>query len=387
MRKVCLIFAALLLGFCLPPRAGAQGQAFQLQTVAATVANNATCTGSPQDFTTAQGISQFINIGQTSHLATAVSNASTFSMEIDGIDNLGNVFRLSDVQVGVPSSAKGGLVVSANGYMTNIQIAVTCTAGATFSVSYSGSFSPTPFNTAGSLLNAVDKLPFQTAAAGTTVSTTFQSPTGSSSGTIIFQYAATGPAGSTITAQCLSNAGVDLSLFTFTPATSTPAQLFTVNASTCPFVTLTYTAGGASATTFNLEYVFNSVGSQTVTADVCTSGATKQSTPIAAITSATTVQLVAAAAGKVIYPCEISMIGNGSGTTATVAFEYGTGASCGTGTTLLSGPLTFNNSVLPFTTGVGTQFGLPASNAFCIVTTGSFGGTSSIAGWITYVQQ
>lgn len=387
MRKPCLIFAAFLLAFFLAPRAKGQGQAFQLQTVAATVANNATCTGSPQDFTTAQGISQFINIGQTSHLATAVSNASTFSMEIDGIDNLGNVFRLSDVQVGVPSSAKGGLVVSANGYMTNIQIAVTCTAGATFSVSYSRSFSPTPFNTAGSLLNAVDKLPFQTAAAGTTVSTTFQSPTGSSSGTIIFQYAATGPAGSTITAQCLSNAGVDLSLFTFTPATSTPAQLFTVNASTCPFVTLTYTAGGASATTFNLEYVFNSVGSQTVTADPCNSGATKLSAPIPSISTATTVQLVPLAAGKIIYPCTIAFTANASGTTGTAEFEYGTGASCGTGTTAVSGPLVFNNNLVPFSVSGGTQFNLPAGNAFCIVTTGVWGGTSGLGGWITYVQQ
>lgn len=240
-----------------------------LQTVQATVANNATCTGSQQTFVTnSQALNNlgFKNIGQTSHLATATSNASSFTMEIDGIDNLGNVFRLSDLQVGTPTSAKGGLVITASGYMPNIQIAVTCAAGATFSISYSGSFSPQPPNVAGALLASTDKLPFQAAAANASSSVTFQTPYGNSQGTIIFQFAATGPAASTVTAQCLSNSGSNLQLFTFNLATAAGAQLFTVSASTCPFVTLSYNSGGASATTYSLEYVFTTIGQPSTSA-------------------------------------------------------------------------------------------------------------------------
>ena len=239
-----------------------------LRTVNATVANGVTCTGAAQNFSTSQGITNFNNLGQTSHLATATSNASNFQMEIDGIDSLGNVFRLSDLQLGVPSSAKGGIVVTASGYMTNIRISVVCSAGATFSVSYSGSFSPQPPNFAGALLNAVDKLPFQTAAANANSSTTFQTPTGNSAGTIIFQYSGVGPVGSTINAQCLTNAGTNLTLFTFSPTTAATAQLFSVASGPCPFVTLSYTSGGASAVTYNLEYVFVSQGGAQATQSV-----------------------------------------------------------------------------------------------------------------------
>jgi hypothetical protein len=251
----------LLFALAAPARAQDIGNV-GLRTVNATLANGTSCTGAAQNFTT--GVTpNFNNLGQTSHLATATSNASQFQMEIDGIDNLGNVFRLSDLQLGVPTSAKGGLVVTAAGYMPQIRVSVICTAAATFSISYSGSFSPQPPNISGALLVAVDKLPFQTAAANTTVSTTFQTPGGNSSGTIIFQYAAAGPSGSTITAQCLSNNGTNLAPASVFPVTtaSTP-QFFTVTPMSCPFVTLTYTSGGASATTYNLEYVFNVAGTQ-----------------------------------------------------------------------------------------------------------------------------
>lgn len=253
--------ALSILGLLSPADLRAQFNGFVgLQTVAATVANGATCTGSAQNFTTSQNIPNFKNLGQTSHLATATSNASQFQMEIDGIDNLGNPFRLSDLQLGVPTTAKGGLVVTASGYMPNIQISVTCSVGSTFSVSYSGSFSPQPPNIAGALLSSVEKLPFQTAAANATSSTTFQTPSGNSSGTIIFQYSGVGPSGSSVSAQCLTNSNINLSLYTFSLTTVATPQLFNVSASSCPFVTLTYTSGGASAVTYNLEYVFTAAG-------------------------------------------------------------------------------------------------------------------------------
>jgi hypothetical protein len=260
---LCTILSIAGLFFLAAPCRAQLGEPTQLATIAATVATAATCTGTAQNFTTAQSIPNFRNIGQTSHLATATSNAATFQMEIDGIDNLGNVFRLSDLQVGVPTSAKGGMVVTASGYMPNIQISVTCSAGATFSVSYSGSYSPQPPNVAGALLVAVDKLPFQTAAANTTASTTFQTPGGSSQGTIVFQYSAAGPAGSTISAQCLTNSGQNLGQpFTYALTTATTPQFFSVTQTTCPFVSLTYASGGASAVTYNLEFIFSVQGQQ-----------------------------------------------------------------------------------------------------------------------------
>lgn len=271
MRRLALFFSLCLAAACGAQDIGNVG----IRTVNATVANAAICTGSPQNFSTSNAALNavgFRNIGQTSHLATATSNAATFQMEIDGIDNLGNVFRLSDLQVGIPTSAKGGLVTTASGYMPNIQISVTCSSGSTFSISYSGSYSPQPPNVAGALLVATDKLPFQTAPANTTASTTFQTPYGNSQGTIIFQYAAAGPSGSTVTAQCLSNSGSSLSLFTFSPGTGTAAQLFSVSGSTCPFVTLTYTSGGASATTYNLEYVFTNNSTSNASSGQNTSG-------------------------------------------------------------------------------------------------------------------
>lgn len=385
------ILGAFILAIAFAGTAHAQaGSPVQLQTVSATVANNATCTGSPQTFTTAQGIPGFINIGQTNHLATAISAASTFQMEIDGIDNAGNVFRLSDVQVGVPSSAVGGLVVTANGYMTNIQIKVTCTAAATFTVSYTGSFSSYSNLTASTLLASEDKLPFQTAAANTNSSSTFQTPSGNSSGTLIFQYAAAGPSGSTITAQCISNASVNLALFTFSPTTATGAQLFPVSASACPFVTLSYTSGGSSATTYSLEYVFNPEGVQTTTNDPCNSGAPKLSAPIN-ITTATTTTLVPLVTGKTVYPCGMALeISTVASSTATVTFEYGTGASCGTGTNAVTGALSSSAAAgsgpITFTQGGYTIWALPSANALCALSTGT-ASEFQIQGWLTYVQQ
>jgi hypothetical protein len=259
LKKLFPVF--LLLALIAPGARGQYNGSVSLATVNTTIANGATCTGSAQNFITGT-LQGFDNLGQTSHLATATSNASAFQMEIDGIDKLGNVFRLSDLQLGVPSSAKGGLVVTASGYMPRIQISVTCTAAATFSVSYSGSFSPQPPNFAGALLTAVEKLPFQTAAANATGSVTFQTPNGNSQGTIVFQYSATGPAGSTITAQCVTNSSINLQSFVYNLTTVATPQFFAVTASSCPFVTLTYTSGGASAVTYNMEYFFNVSGTQ-----------------------------------------------------------------------------------------------------------------------------
>ena len=379
-------FVALVLITCAVPRSAAQyNGSFSLQTVQATVANTATCTGSAQTFSTSQNIPNFKNLGQTSHLATATSSAATFQMEIDGIDNLGNVFRLSDLQVGVPTSAKGGLVVTASGYMANIQISVTCSAGATFSVSYSGSFSPQPPNIAGALLVAVDKLPFQTAAANANASTTFPTPTGNSSGTLIFQYAAGGPTGSTVQLQCLSNNNNNLSASQFAIATGTGAQLFNVPAGSCPFVTLTYTSGGASATTYTLEYVFTSSGS-TNQIDPCAAPGVFKTIATFTGTATNVGNLMVASSGTAqIYVCgwNVQVFGAAS---PTAVLEFGTGGTC-TGPTVVTGTYAGSASPGQFFSSppiTGSHAIVPAGKNLCWFSGGT---TTSLAAEVIYVQQ
>jgi len=386
MRSIALFFLLSVATAC-----GAQDLGnVALRTISATLANGATCTGAAQNFTTSgnAGIpaGTFKNVGQTSHLATATSNAATFQMEIDGIDNLGNVYRLSDLQVGIPTSAKGGLVVTASGYMTNIQVSVTCTAAATFSAAYTGSFSPQPPNIAGTLLASVDKLPFQTAPANATASITFQTPNGNSAGTIIHDYSGIGPAGSTITAQCITNSGQNLSSFNYALGTTAAPQFFNVPGSTCPFVTLTYTSGGASAVTYTLEYIFSAQGTAG-NSDPCAS-TTKKSSVLLNISTATTTQLVPLSGTSSIYVCSFVFGARSTGGTAvpSVTFEFGTGAACAVGTTALTGGFFSADppTITPSPGYQGTVFNTAPGTALCALTAGT---GINVQGVLDYVQQ
>lgn len=132
----------------------------------------------------------------------------------------------------------------------------------------------------------------------------------------------------------------------------------------------------------------NSVVGSTTAADPCqSSGVTRQSVAIN-IGSATTTQIVALAAGKKISVCGYSVTVLGLITTAgTLQFEYGTGASCGTGTTVLTGAMqgvaTAGVNILFLPGGSGTFFSTATSNALCLVTTGT---APSFQGFVTFVQ-
>ena len=122
------------------------------------------------------------------------------------------------------------------------------------------------------------------------------------------------------------------------------------------------------------------VNSDTSTAtDPCLSrGAVKSSVPFT-ITSATTTQLVALSGTKSIYVCGVVLLTNAA---STLSFEYGTGATCGTGTTALT-------PVFPISSNVVLGYGgavitAPSANALCAL---SAVGTTSAVGVITYVQQ
>ena len=144
MRSKTLLALVLCLAL-MPAPAFAQflGQV-SIQTVQAQLAvagvGAGVCTGNPQNFTTSQGIVNFNNLGQSIHQASATSTATVFTMEIDGIDVLGNIVRISSPTIQYqPTNNLTGYVAQGTGYYPNIQVSVTCTAAATFSLSYSGS--------------------------------------------------------------------------------------------------------------------------------------------------------------------------------------------------------------------------------------------------------
>ncbi|MGH6796864.1 MAG: hypothetical protein ACREDI_00575 [Roseiarcus sp.] len=84
------------------------------------------------------------------------------------------------------------------------------------------------------------------------------------------------------------------------------------------------------------------------------------------ISTATTTQLVALAAGKAIYVTAWDVMAGGTGA---ITLEYGTGSNCGTGTTALTGayPLTAQQGIAKGN-GLGPVLIVPAGNALCALT-------------------
>jgi Flp pilus assembly protein TadG len=98
------------------------------------------------------------------------------------------------------------------------------------------------------------------------------------------------------------------------------------------------------------------------------------------ITTATTTQPIAPVAGKRIYIC--NLYASIAGTTPTVQFEWGTGATCGTSTVLISGAFALAaGSVFDIGNNNGSEFFSPLGSGFCIITTGT---TPSFQGYISY---
>lgn len=359
------------------------------QTVTATpFATNTACTGSNQ-------LAPIANLGQTVHSAFLLGSIiSHGSIQIQASTDGVNFYPISDtVELGVASVA-----VFASGYYPIIQIQVVCNVGGHFGVTYAGTAvtASTPLGVQ-SIAQYAKSLA-STDASNTTANYVFQTPYGNSGGTLYFSYAGVnGPAGSTLTVLCESpqSFGGGQGITTL-PATTIPQvtpgwQLFPVNSGNCSNVTVTYTTGGASTGSFQLDYVFNYNGQAINQADPCQSaGVAKNSVAINAVAAGTT-QLVALSGATRVYVCGVSMTIAPSGTSAdTATFEYGTGASCGTGTTALTGAfgagdLTTTAPPLFVTfADPGTTIKTPPGNAFCLLSAGT---TVNIQGVLTYVQQ
>jgi len=268
MKKISstwLPFAVLLFGCAahVPP-AAAQVTYTTPQTVKAQIANNVPCTGSAQTFTTAQGIPNFRNLGQTQHYVSAQisGTAQTFNVEIDGIDRNGNVFRLSDV-LALPGTNING-AVTGSGSFDNYQVLVTCTtSSAHFTLTYAGTSATSNIDAGTYLFAQIDKKLFSAVDASVNESATIQTPFGSSGGTLIFSSGPATPTGSsTLTVNCETVEGgftLPQALEVTLPAVSTPVY-FNVPPQACPLVNVFYAGTGAGGNAISLEYVFTLPG-------------------------------------------------------------------------------------------------------------------------------
>ena len=98
------------------------------------------------------------------------------------------------------------------------------------------------------------------------------------------------------------------------------------------------------------------------------------------ISTATTTQLVAAIAGKAIYVTAWDVIAAGTGS---ITLEYGTGSSCGAGTTPLTGAYGLAAQFgIAKGNGLGPMLVVPAGNALCALTSAAV----QMSGSVSYTQ-
>ena len=265
MREKLYPIFILVAWLLLPTSVFAQGTTYTTpRTVPSTVATNLACTGSPQTFSTATPALNalgFRNVGQTQHYAFAKTNAAvtTLVMQIQGLDQNGNVSIISDTGM-TALTAGANSALTGSGSFANIQLIVTCfpASTGTFTLFYSGT-SATSNQIVGSYLIAQqDKEIASGASAGTSLNIPlFPTPFGSSLGSIVFQYNGAGPALSAFSVSCQTQGGTGYPQPQFALATTSGlAQVFNVPPGPCPVILLQYLSGGASASTYTLDYVF-----------------------------------------------------------------------------------------------------------------------------------
>jgi len=96
-----------------------------------------------------------------------------------------------------------------------------------------------------------------------------------------------------------------------------------------------------------------------------------------------TTELIALVAGDRIRVCGFVLSGAGA-TSGTIQFKAGTGTTCGTGTSDLSGVMSFlDDTPVVYGGGLGKIFQTPAAEALCITTAGT---NFIVDGILTYGQ-
>jgi hypothetical protein len=254
------LFSSLLslLGLCSPELARAQFIGYTSpQTVTSQPFNATGCNGGTQSVAVP-------NEGQSAHYAFFQGSLiSSLSVKLIASNDGATFFDISEIATG---AGNGTGIVTGTGYYNVVKVAVSCNVGGSITVFYSG-LSTTPGALFGGQLTSqlVKAVAFGVAAnAGFNTAVT-RSPFGNSGGSIYFKYAAAGPSGSTLTVQCSAdeNGSFASSLPNYSISTVSTQQVFPIPATSCPFYTVTYGSGGASATNFTAFYVFNEPGNFT----------------------------------------------------------------------------------------------------------------------------
>jgi hypothetical protein len=231
---------------------------------------------------------------------------------------------------------------------------------------------------------------------------TVNTPTGNSAGALIIScyFAATGATTScpayniTVTSYIQFGGSGGGNIVNFTNTLAVPTTVLPIlQLGSVPSISLNFSFSGVGTVGVNwtIYYLPNSQATSRYVADPCQNPGSVKSSAQVQISSATTTQLIPTVAGQQIYVCGGTVeIASSATTAATIQFEYGTGATCGTGTVAFTGPMGtgtatagIDPAVIPLSSGV-TNFAVPTNNNFCAVTTGT---TVNANGWIVFVSQ
>lgn len=413
LRPFLLSTALSLLALCFPATLCAQFLGYTSpQTVSST----------PLNAVSAPAAAFVPNLGQSIHsVVYKVTNpcVGAFGLDIrieasnDGV----SFFSISEDAVDQPNTSLQGSQltggITAQGYYPVVRVNLvkfSCGSGTpTLTAVYSGTSTSNP--TSEGVFG--EALPYRKALvvnADTTLappSVTVTVPTGNSAGTVYIQCstATTGapvacpttPGGTINAVASIADSGgvSSATLISQTIQATSSLQTIRIPAFLTNRVSFGFSAtGGGGGVNWSIYYQIDpnpgSTGTgvnapqvQTNGADPCQSSAVFKLSAVVTAPATSTTQIVPLSGLKAIYVCGYQL----TQTTAvgTLQWEYGTGASCGTGTATLTGAMP-TAAGIPLTYGGASETVItaPGGNALCLVTAGA---AANAAGVVTYVQQ
>jgi hypothetical protein len=320
------------------------------------------------------------NLGQNMHFVSYTLNATAtrIMLQMEGSNDGTTFFPISD-QVVDGQQTTG--IIYAIGYYAAVQVRLRDIAGAFITAIYSGtSGTSSPPLGSYSLTQLYQKNAFFQASQGGNTAAIFQVQFGSTAGFLILvAESGTFPAGSSVTVAPMFDGQQGPNVASATLDGLAVSPVIAVSGAPASSVKVSFVSGGGTANLFDAYYFFLPPGAGGV--DPCQSN-TRLKSSVALTVTTGTASLVAPVSTLSIYVC--GFMATLAGTTPTVQFEYGTGATCGTGTAVLTGVMA-PPTAAPMIYGPGsTIFSTPQAQRLCVVVVGAGG---SLQGILTYVQQ
>lgn len=373
IRQICAIVFLLSIVGCAARPARAQFIGYTSpQTTNQNIFNAASCATSPTKSASVANIGQSVHVLTYSFGSSVSTNANPIVRIMGSFDGT-NFVQLSDDGLGAILSGTQRATLTGYGAYPFVQIWVFGgNTGCVITANYMGTSVSTTNPTGSSDVTAYDKILLPGGAAGTTQTiSTFIPPYGNTAGYVTVVYSGAGPAGSSIavtiqdqiTLQSTTIASFNLA------ATSNVIQMFAVPSVPTGGLSLTYTAGGASANNITIEYAFLKPGANP--------NPQCEKTLVINTAAAGPTQIIAGSGGASPRICSVNV---GSGTAEAIDFQQGTGTNCATGNAQLTG-LTHLAANAPWIQNF-PQGGLVAGpgNAVCI----HLSGANQTDGTITY---